>query len=154
MDLGKRLSACCDSSCRALLEKELETVGIRLNKNKPNIYFKVRHGKLVALWGELALREIPALSTLTAPLSSFQPKKGGGISFNSTVSLTQCSEKLVQLILHEYSILSQDPPGGCLGGHPQRPRPRILRGGVDEEVDELAWKLSPSCALPVWPEAA
>lgn len=26
---------------RQLLEKELESVGIRLNKNKPNIYFKV-----------------------------------------------------------------------------------------------------------------
>ena len=26
---------------RPLLEKELETVGIRLNKQKPNIYFKV-----------------------------------------------------------------------------------------------------------------
>lgn len=57
---------------RSLLEKELESVGIRLNKHKPNIYFK--------------------------------PKKGGGISFNSTVTLTQCSEKLVQLILHEYNL--------------------------------------------------
>lgn len=28
---------------RVLLEKELETVGIRLNKQKPNIYFKVLH---------------------------------------------------------------------------------------------------------------
>lgn len=26
---------------RALLEKELESVGIRLNKQRPNIYFKV-----------------------------------------------------------------------------------------------------------------
>lgn len=26
---------------RQLLEKELESVGIRLNKQKPNIYFKV-----------------------------------------------------------------------------------------------------------------
>lgn len=26
---------------RGLLEKELESVGIRLNKQKPNIYFKV-----------------------------------------------------------------------------------------------------------------
>ncbi|XP_059989008.1 developmentally-regulated GTP-binding protein 2 isoform X8 [Lagenorhynchus albirostris] len=61
---------------RSLLEKELGSVGIRLNKHKPNIYFK--------------------------------PKKGGGISFNSTVTLTQCSEKLVQLILHEYSILPEE----------------------------------------------
>lgn len=36
---------------------------------------------------------------------SLEIKKGGGLSFNSTVPLTQCSEKLVQLILHEYSIL-------------------------------------------------
>jgi len=27
---------------RQLLEKELESVGIRLNKRKPNIYFKVK----------------------------------------------------------------------------------------------------------------
>ncbi|XP_027730260.1 developmentally-regulated GTP-binding protein 2 [Vombatus ursinus] len=61
---------------RSLLEKELESVGIRLNKHRPNIYFK--------------------------------PKKGGGISFNSTVTLSQCSEKLVQLILHEYKIFNAE----------------------------------------------
>ena len=38
-------------------------------------------------------------------LLCFQVKKGGGLSFNSTLPLTKCSEKLVQLILHEYSIL-------------------------------------------------
>lgn len=41
----------------------------------------------------------------TCEISVFQPKKGGGLSYNSTVPLTHCSEKLVQLILHEYSIL-------------------------------------------------
>uniref|UniRef100_A0A672GEP4 Developmentally regulated GTP binding protein 2 n=1 Tax=Salarias fasciatus TaxID=181472 RepID=A0A672GEP4_SALFA len=61
---------------RALLEKELESVGIRLNRTKPNIYFK--------------------------------PKKGGGLSYNSTVPLTHCSEKLVQLILHEYKIFNAE----------------------------------------------
>uniref|UniRef100_A0A8D3CMT6 Developmentally regulated GTP binding protein 2 n=1 Tax=Scophthalmus maximus TaxID=52904 RepID=A0A8D3CMT6_SCOMX len=61
---------------RELLEKELETVGIRLNRTKPNIYFK--------------------------------PKKGGGLSYNSTVPLTHCSEKLVQLILHEYKIFNAE----------------------------------------------
>ncbi|MGH0146831.1 UNVERIFIED_CONTAM: hypothetical protein FKN15_034841 [Acipenser sinensis] len=61
---------------RVLLEKELESVGIRLNVSKPNIYFK--------------------------------PKKGGGLSYNSTVPLTQCSEKLVQLILHEYKIFNAE----------------------------------------------
>ena len=35
----------------------------------------------------------------------FQVKKGGGLSINSTVTLTRMSEKMAQLILHEYSIL-------------------------------------------------
>lgn len=56
---------------RPLLEKELESVGIRLNKKKPNIYFK--------------------------------EKKAGGVAFNATCALTKLDEKLVQLILHEYS---------------------------------------------------
>ncbi|XP_014784775.1 developmentally-regulated GTP-binding protein 2 [Octopus bimaculoides] len=59
---------------RELLENELESVGIRLNRKKPNIYFK--------------------------------QKKGGGISFNSTVPLTKINEKMVQLILHEYKIFN------------------------------------------------
>lgn len=44
--LGGTGVAACDPcpSRRALLEKELESVGIRLNKEKPNIYFKVRGG--------------------------------------------------------------------------------------------------------------
>jgi len=61
---------------RRLLEKELETVGIRLNRRRPNIYFKI--------------------------------KKGGGMSFTSMVPLTMCSEKMVQLILHEYKIFNCD----------------------------------------------
>ena len=32
---------------RALLEKELESVGIRLNKRPPNIYFKVLWSNIV-----------------------------------------------------------------------------------------------------------
>eukprot|EP00058_Branchiostoma_floridae_P018125 XP_002603614.1 hypothetical protein BRAFLDRAFT_115447 [Branchiostoma floridae] len=62
------------SQGRSLLEKELESVGIRLNKKRPNIYFKL--------------------------------KKGGGVSFNSMCPLTHCSEKLVQMILHEYKIFN------------------------------------------------
>jgi len=61
---------------RELLTKELEAVGIRLNKKKPNIYFK--------------------------------QKKGGGISFNSTCTLSKINEKMVQLILHEYKIFNAD----------------------------------------------
>lgn len=40
---------------RSLLEKELESVGIRLNKHKPNIYFKVRPSHLEARTGGLAM---------------------------------------------------------------------------------------------------
>jgi len=61
---------------KTLLEKELETCGIRLNTKRPNIYFK--------------------------------PKKGGGIGFNSTLTLTKMDEKLVQLILHEYKIFNAE----------------------------------------------
>lgn len=56
-----------------------------------------------------------------------QPKKGGGISFNSTVTLTQCSEKLVQLILHEYSIL----PEGAMWEGPPEPEALWPRVTVD-----------------------
>ncbi|KAJ8317877.1 hypothetical protein KUTeg_002968 [Tegillarca granosa] len=66
-------SVCYDYAVRELLTEELESVGIRLNKKKPNIYFK--------------------------------QKKGGGLSFNATCQLTKCNEKMVQMILHEYSIL-------------------------------------------------
>ncbi|XP_038047231.1 developmentally-regulated GTP-binding protein 2-like [Patiria miniata] len=61
---------------RQLLTQELETVGLRLNKAKPNIYFKI--------------------------------KKAGGLSFNSTLTLTKCNEKLIQLILHEYKIFNAE----------------------------------------------
>lgn len=61
---------------KELLTKELESVGIRLNKEKPNIYFK--------------------------------PKKGGGISFNATCTLTKCNEKMVQMILHEWKIFNAE----------------------------------------------
>jgi ribosome-interacting GTPase 1 len=30
--------------CRKLLEKELESVGVRINKQCPNVYFKVKNG--------------------------------------------------------------------------------------------------------------
>lgn len=61
---------------KGLLEKELETCGIRLNCKKPNIYFK--------------------------------QKKGGGIAFNSTCTLTRVNEKVIQTILHEYKIFNAE----------------------------------------------
>ncbi|KAJ4443212.1 Developmentally-regulated GTP-binding protein 2, partial [Periplaneta americana] len=76
---------------RGLLEKELESVGIRLNKKKPNIYFKVR--------------ELPCLQNV---FNYESVKKGGGLSFNSTCLLTRIDEKLVQMILHEYKIFNAE----------------------------------------------
>ena len=35
---------------RGLLERELEAMGIRLNKKAPNIYFKVSYSSLCVLW--------------------------------------------------------------------------------------------------------
>ena len=58
---------------RKLLEAELEAVGIRLNRQKPRIYFK--------------------------------PKKTGGVTFNSMVTLTKMDERTAMHILHEYSKL-------------------------------------------------
>lgn len=61
---------------RELLERELESVGLRLNRAKPNIYFKV--------------------------------KKGGGLSYNSTCTITRCNEKMVQTILHSFKIFNAE----------------------------------------------
>lgn len=61
---------------RELLERELESVGIRLNKAKPNIYFK--------------------------------QKKGGGLSYNSTCTMSRCNEKMVQTILHSFKIFNAE----------------------------------------------
>nr|XP_004226744.1 developmentally-regulated GTP-binding protein 2-like [Ciona intestinalis] len=61
---------------KELLTKELEAVGIRLNKKRPNIYFK--------------------------------EKKGGGISITATCILTKISERMINLILHEYKIFNAD----------------------------------------------
>ena len=38
----------------------------------------------------------------------YKEKKGGGISFNSTVTLTKCDEKLVQTILQTYKIFNAE----------------------------------------------
>ena len=38
----------------------------------------------------------------------FKEKKGGGIHFNSTVTLTKVDEKLIQTILHEYKIFNAE----------------------------------------------
>ncbi|KAJ7785883.1 P-loop containing nucleoside triphosphate hydrolase protein [Mycena metata] len=61
---------------RRLLEIELDAVGIRLNKHKPDIVFKRR--------------------------------TTGGITFNSTVKLTQTDEKTIRTILAGYKLHNCD----------------------------------------------
>ena len=79
--------------------------------------------------------------------SFVQPKKGGGLSYNSTVPLTQCSEKLVQLILHEYSILhvitERHDDAAAAAVNPQG-----RAGTLEQTCDSLPPFLSPSPSLP------
>ncbi|KAL3900754.1 MAG: hypothetical protein SGCHY_001127 [Lobulomycetales sp.] len=76
---------------RRLLEIELEAVGIRINRAKPNIYFKVKK----------------VSSFLSVPVFT---SKGGyavvvcGISFTATTKLNHLNERLVQQILQGYKI--------------------------------------------------
>jgi small GTP-binding protein len=64
-----------DHNHRAILERELETVGLRLNKGPPEIYLKVKANGGIAF-------------NTTTPLTKFGPDPG----------------KLVYQILHEYKI--------------------------------------------------
>ena len=38
----------------------------------------------------------------------YKVKKGGGVSFNSTVTLTKCDEKMVRTILQTYKIFNAE----------------------------------------------
>jgi ribosome-interacting GTPase 1 len=70
---------------KKILTREMETMGIRLNKSKPDIYIKV-----------LFFRP---------PLLSFQVKKAGGVQMTSTVTpLNHLNERLVRDILKEYGV--------------------------------------------------
>lgn len=86
---------------RQLLEKELESVGIRLNKPKPNIYFKV-------FFVSFSLNASRKNYIFNREFLFIQVKKGGGLSFNSTCPLTKIDEKMVQMILHEYKIFNAE----------------------------------------------
>lgn len=81
---------------KTLLQKELESVGIRLNTKKPNIYFKV---DFLQIQRQLFKNKLYIY---------LQHKKGGGIAFNAVCPLTKIDEKLVQLILHEYKIFNAE----------------------------------------------
>lgn len=57
---------------------------------------------------EKELEEVGIRLNQRKPNIYFKIKKGGGLSFNSTLPLTNCNEKLVQLILHEYKIFNAE----------------------------------------------
>ena len=73
---------------RMLLERELESVGIRLNKRPPNIYVKIKKVCIFSFKSQ-----------------GFQV---GGVKFTHTVPLTHCNEKMIMYILHEYKIFNAD----------------------------------------------
>eukprot|EP01122_Echinamoeba_exundans_P014305 TRINITY_DN6446_c0_g4_i1.p1 TRINITY_DN6446_c0_g4~~TRINITY_DN6446_c0_g4_i1.p1 ORF type:complete len:364 (+),score=70.20 TRINITY_DN6446_c0_g4_i1:1101-2192(+) len=61
---------------KRVLERELEAVGVRLNKQPPDVTLKM--------------------------------KATGGVSYTSTLPLTQLDDKMIRLILHEYKIHNVD----------------------------------------------
>jgi len=114
-----------DSHHKAILERELEAVGLRLNKKPPEIYFKI--------------------------------KKAGGVSFNTTSTLTKFGpepQKLVYQILHEYKIhnaevlfredVSVDEFIDVIEGNRKYVKCLYVYNKIDtvtiEEVDEIARK--------------
>lgn len=119
-----------------LLTAELESVGIRLNKNKPGIYFKVRFLPR-EIWPihcisdssfkfmKIVVHNLHCSShgnwkrmhhffyVYDNPFSLIfflpkQQKKAGGLKFNATCALTRIDEKMVQMILHEYKIFNAE----------------------------------------------
>ena len=80
---------------RQILTKELEAVGLRLNKRPPQVS------------GLAQLTFVPIDFEFLLPIFLqiyFRKKKTGGISFNSTLALSHIDEKLCYQILHEYKI--------------------------------------------------
>jgi len=55
---------------------------------------------------EMELEAVGIRLNARKPNIYFKPKKGGGVSFNSMVTLTKTSERMIQLILHEYKIFN------------------------------------------------
>jgi len=57
---------------------------------------------------ETELEEVGIRLNKSMPNIYFKPKAGGGLSINSTVTLTQINEKVVRAILHEYKIFNAE----------------------------------------------
>ncbi len=91
--------------------RELESVGIRLNKRRPNIYFNVLLTLIVDSVFDFLERirinycffknSFPNTSVIQL---NVKPKKTGGVKVTTMVNLTHVDEKLVQLICHDYSV--------------------------------------------------
>lgn len=87
------------------LERELATAGIRVNKQKPNIYFKVGFRPPASLSHVTSTVVTGVVPPSWKPnLTVVQPKSGGGCSINSTVKLTKLSDKLIHSVLHDFKI--------------------------------------------------
>jgi hypothetical protein len=71
--------------------RELETVGLRLNKKPPNIYFRKKVGqsspRSPRLFPPVPPHVLPPPPPFLPPLPPLQ--KDGGVKFNSTVALTR-----------------------------------------------------------------
>lgn len=86
---------------RRILQHELESVGIRLNRRPPQIYFKRKKAREGA---RSALRRLHGERLLMR--TGRAPVQGGGIQFNTTCELTAVDERLVMTVLHEYKIFN------------------------------------------------
>jgi ribosome-interacting GTPase 1 len=103
------LDATKDDKQIEILESELHTVGIRLNSQPPDIYYKPkkvrnnhRHHHLHHRHCHQCGMEVAAVAVSTDWCLAAQ---AGGLAFNSTVPLTHIDEKVCRLILHEYSTI-------------------------------------------------
>lgn len=97
---------------KEILTRELESVGIRLNRSPPNIYFKkkktVRDCSEITPIAPLWVLLIFALVCCTVSWTNRTLCIKGGVHFNATVPLTHMDEKLVGRVLQEYKVHNAD----------------------------------------------
>lgn len=100
---------CQSEGHRQILTKELEAVGLRLNKRPPQVSLFPNPSDILGYMTYVDFSWIYILFLINPELYIslqiyFKKKKTGGISFNSTLTLTHVDEKLCYQILHEYKI--------------------------------------------------
>lgn len=104
---------CQSEGHRQILTRELEAVGLRLNKRPPQVRLcanmlgcVMKHVLYIGPSWILCFCHhfLINLEFYVSRKIYFKKKKTGGISFNSTLPLTHVDEKLCYQILHEYKI--------------------------------------------------